>query len=158
MLAWAYRPRQIPALLLLPPLALLATPGALALRRGSANAFDWFAMSTFSVFVGIVWLGWSAMVLGWPATMAKRALVLRPGFVAEFNLLGFVIGIVATGWWIWLISTAPRSPYRSLTHWTMGFTTLWLLATTLVMPWFDYNKSYRLVAQAIANSLPPDHG
>ena len=158
MLAWAYRPRQIPALLLLPPLALLATPGALALRRGSANAFDWFAMSTFSVFVGIVWLGWSAMVLGWPSTMAKRALVLRPGFVAEFNLLGFVIGIVATGWWIWLISTAPRSPYRSLTHWTMGFTTLWLLATTLVMPWFDYNKSYRLVAQAIANSLPPDHG
>lgn len=158
MLAWAYRPRQIPALLLLPPLALLAAPGALALRRGAASAFDWFAMSTFSVFVGIVWLGWSAMILGWPEKMAQRALVLRPGFIAQFDPLALAIGLVGTAWWAWLIITAPRSPYRSLTHWTLGFTTLWLLAATLVMPWFDYNKSYRPVAQAIAKALPPDHG
>ncbi len=158
MLAWAYRPQQIPALLLLPPFALLATPGALALRRGAANAFDWFAMSTFSVFVGIVWLGWSAMVLGWPGKMAERASILRPGFVAQFDLLALAIGLLATAWWIWLIFTAPRSPYRSLTHWTLGFTTLWLLAATLVMPWFDFNKSYRPIAQAIADKLPADHG
>ena len=158
LLAWAYRPRQIPALLLLPPLALLATPGALALRRGAANAFDWFAMSTFSVFIGIVWLAWSAMALGWPAQMAKRAVVLRPGFVGQFDLLALIVGLAATAWWIWLIVTAPRSPYRSLTHWTLGCTTLWLLATTLIMPWFDFNKSYRPVAQAIAQTLPPDHG
>jgi 4-amino-4-deoxy-L-arabinose transferase-like glycosyltransferase len=158
LLAWAYRPRQIPALLLLPPLALLATPGALALRRGAANAFDWFAMSTFSLFIGIVWLGWSAMALGWPEQMAKRAVVLRPGFVGHFDLLALVIGLAATAWWIWLIITAPRSPYRSLTHWTLGCTTLWLLATTLILPWFDFNKSYRPVAQAIAQTLPPDHG
>ena len=158
MLAWAFRPRQIPALLLLPPLALLAAPGALALRRGAASAFDWFAMSTLSFFVGIVWLGWSAMVLGWPEKMAQRAVVLRPGFVAQFDLLALTIGLVATAWWAWLIVTAPRSPYRSLTHWTLGFTTLWLLAATLIMPWFDFNKSYRPVAQAIAKALPPDHG
>jgi len=65
---------------------------------------------------------------------------------------------VATAWWIWLIFTAPRSPYRSLTHWTLGFTTLWLLATTLILPWFDYGKTYRPVAQAIASTLPNDHG
>ncbi|MBL8429321.1 MAG: hypothetical protein JNJ95_05430 [Dechloromonas sp.] len=158
LLAWAYRPRQIPALLLLPPLALLATPGALALRRGAANAFDWFAMSTFSVFIGIVWLAWSAMALGWPGQMAKRAVVLRPGFAGQLDLLALIVGLAATAWWIWLILTAPRSPYRSLTHWTLGCTTLWLLATTLVMPWFDFNKSYRPVAQAIAKTLPPDHG
>lgn len=158
LLAWAYRPRQIPALLLLPPLALLATPGALALRRGAANAFDWFAMSTFSLFIAIVWLGWSAMVLGWPEQMAKRALVLRPSFVGYFDLLALVVGLAATAWWIWLIITAPRSPYRSLTHWTLGCTTLWLLATTLILPWFDFNKSYRPVAQAIAQTLPANHG
>ncbi|MER2540800.1 MAG: hypothetical protein ABTQ26_16300 [Azonexus sp.] len=158
MLALAYRPREIPALLMLPPLALLATPGALTLRRGAANAFDWFGMMTFTFFVGIVWLGWSAMALGWPTRLAGRVVILRPGFVGHFDLIAFAIGIFATGWWIWLIITAPRSPYRSLTHWTMGFTTLWLLATTLILPWFDYGKSYRPVAQEIAKILPSAPG
>jgi hypothetical protein len=35
---------------------------------------------------------------------------------------------------------------------------LWLLATTLILPWFDYGKSYRPVAMAIAATLPADHG
>lgn len=158
MLALAYRPREIPALLMLPPLALLATPGALTLRRGAANAFDWFAMMTFSLFVGLVWLCWSAMALGWPAKLATRVTVLRPGFVGQLDVFALVVGLAATLWWAWLIITAPRSPYRSLTHWTLGCTTLWLLATTLILPWFDYGKSYRPVAQAIARSLPQDHG
>ena len=158
MLALAYYPREIPALLMLPPLALLATPGALTLRRGAANAFDWFAMMTFSLFAGLIWLSWSAMALGWPEKLAKRVVVLRPGFVGQFDFSDFVIGLAATAWWLWLIVTAPRSPYRSLTHWTLGFTTLWLLATTLILPWFDYGKSYRPVAQAIAQALPANHG
>lgn len=158
MLAWAFRPREIPSLLLLPPLALLATPGALMLRRGAANAFDWFAMSTFSLFAAIVWIGWTAMALGWPEKMAKRMVVLRPGFVGHFDPLALIVGLIASAWWIWLIFTAPRSPYRSLTHWTLGFTTLWLLATTLILPWFDYSKTYRLVAQEVARALPENHG
>lgn len=158
MLALAYRPREIPALLFLPPLALLATPGSLSLRRGAANAFDWFAMMTFSLFAGLVWLAWSAMALGWPEKLAGRAVALRPGFVGHFDGLALSIGLAITAWWIWLIFTAPRSSYRSLTHWTLGFTTLWLLATTLILPWFDYGKSYRPVAQAIARALPEKHG
>ena len=158
MLALAFRPREIPALLLLPPLALLATPGALTLRRGAASAFDWFSMMTFSFFIALLWLAWSAMALGWPARLASRVVVLRPGFIGHFELAAFAIGVVATIWWIWLIFTAPRSPYRSLTHWTLGFTTLWLMATSLVLPWFDYGKTYRPVAEAIAQALPADHG
>jgi len=158
MLALAFRPREIPALLMLPPLALLATPGALTLRRGAANAFDWFAMMTFSVFAVLVWVAWSAMALGWPERLAKRVVVLRPGFVGQFEIVAFVIGLLATIWWVWLIVTAPRSPYRSLTHWTLGFTTIWLMATSMILPWFDYGKTYRPVAEAIARELPVDHG
>ena len=158
MLAWAYRPREIPSLLLLPAFALLATPGSLTLRRGAASAFDWFAMTTFSLFAVVVWIGWSAGVLGWPAKLAERALVLRPGFVGQIHVLAIVIALGASMWWLWLIVTAPRSPYRSLTHWTLGFTTLWLLATSLVLPWFDYGKTYPPVAQAVARALPANHG
>lgn len=158
LLAWAYRPREIPSLLLLPTLALLATPGALALRRGAASAFDWFAMTTFSLFALVVWISWSAGVLGWPAKLAERTQILRPGFVGELNIVAVALALAASAWWLWLIVTAPRSPYRSLTHWTFGFTMLWLLATSLVLPWFDYGKTYRPVAQAIAQALPADHG
>lgn len=158
MLAWAYQPREIPSLLLLPAVALLATHGALSLRRGAANAFDWFAMSTFSLFMLAVWLCWSALALGWPAKLAQRAVILRPGFSGELHVLALLIGLAVTAWWAWLIVTAPRSPYRSLTHWTMGFTVLWMLATTLILPWFDYGKSYRPVAQAIAQALPDKQG
>jgi 4-amino-4-deoxy-L-arabinose transferase-like glycosyltransferase len=157
MLAWAYRPREIPALLLLPSLALLATPGALSLRRGAANAFDWFAMSVFSFFAALVWLCWSAMVLGIPERLAQRVVALRPGFVSEFDIVGLLIGCTATLCWGWLILTAPRSPYRSLVHWTLGFTTLWLMATALILPWFDYGKSYRPVAESIARILPEEN-
>ena len=158
LLAWAYRPREIPSLLLLPTLALLATPGALALRRGAASAFDWFAMTTFSLFALVVRIGWLAGVLGWPAKLAERTQILRPGFVGELNIVAVALALAASAWWLWLIVTAPRSPYRSLTHWTFGFTMLWLLATSLVLPWFDYGKTYRPVAQAIAQALPADHG
>lgn len=158
VLAIAYPPKEIPALLLLPPVALLATPGALSLRRGAANAFDSFAMVTFTFFAGLVWLAWSAMALGWPEKLAKRVVVLRPGFVGHVESLAVVVALVATLWWLWLIVTAPRSPYRSLTHWTLGFTTFWLLASALLLPWFDYGKSYRPVAQAVATKLPDGHG
>lgn len=153
MLAFAYRPKEIPALLLLPPVALLATPGVLALRRGAANAFNSFGVLTFTFFAALVWLAWSAMALGWPARLAHRVVALRPGFLSHVEPLAVTIAVVATVWWLWLILTAPRSPYRSLTHWTMGFTTLWLLANALLLPWFDYGKSYRPVAQAIAGKL-----
>lgn len=153
LLTVAYRPKEVPALLLLPPLALLATPGALALRRGAANAFDWFSVMTFSFFAGLVWLGWSALALGWPERLAHRSQVLRPGFAGQVEPLAVAVAIAGTLGWIWLVATSPRSPYRSLTHWTMGFTTFWLLASLLWLPWFDYGKSYRPVAQAVAGRL-----
>ncbi len=157
LLAWTFRPREIPALLMLPAIALLATPGTLNLRKGMANAFDWFAMSTFSFFALLVWICWSAMALGWPTHLAKRIVILRPGFVGELNLVALTIGLIVSAWWIWLIFTAPRSNYRSLTHWTLGCTTLWLLATTLILPWFNYGQSYRPVAEAVAAALPADN-
>ncbi len=146
--------REIPTLLLLPSIALLATQGALSLRRGAANAFDWFGMMTFTLIIALVWLAWSALVLGWPTRLAQRATALQPGFVAHFNVFAVSTAAIISLGWIWLIFTAPRSPYRSLTHWTMGFTTLWLCLTTLLLPWFDYGKSYRPVAEAVARIVP----
>ncbi|MBS1197623.1 MAG: hypothetical protein H6R18_1408 [Proteobacteria bacterium] len=158
MLVIAYHPQELPALLLLPPLALLATPGALALRRGATNALDWFAMMAFSFFVILAWVGWSALTLGWPQKLAQRTVILRPGFVGQIEPIAIATAVICTLWWFWMIFSTPRSPYRSLLHWAMGFTIFWALLTLLWLPWFDYGRSYRPVAQALARQLPREQG
>ncbi len=152
---------ELLALLLIPELAMLATLGVLNLRRGAAAAFDWFSVTCFSVFCGFVWVCWSAMRFGFPSKLSERIYILRPGFVAEnfFDksvLILLILAICATLYWIFLLFKLPKkSPYKCLTHWTLGLTIFWFLAASLVMSWFDYGKSYRPIGKAIVKLLPP---
>ncbi|MDR2364851.1 MAG: hypothetical protein LBD68_03225 [Zoogloeaceae bacterium] len=148
--------RESAALLLLPPLALLATPGALTLRRGAANAFDWFSGMVFCVFALLLWVGWSAMVFGYPARLAQRAAELSPGFVGRFNPWLFLLAAAVTLWWLRILLQLPRSPWRCLVRWSAGLITLWLLAVSLWLPWIDYGKSYRQLAASLAAQLPEE--
>ncbi len=150
--------RSASALLLLPPLVLLAVPGVGALRRGAANAFDWFGMITFSILALLAWLGWSAIVFGWPASLGRQSLRLAPGFIAHFSLLAAVFALLATTAWCCLIATTARSPMRGIMHWMAGLTLFWLLIATLWMPWIDHIKSYRQAAASLASHLPAGYG
>ncbi|MDR0736506.1 MAG: hypothetical protein LBF51_06710 [Zoogloeaceae bacterium] len=148
--------RESAAMLFLPPLALLATPGALTLRRGAANAFDWFSGMVFCLFALLLWVGWSAMVFGYPARLAQRAVELAPGFVGRFHFWPFLLAVIVTLWWLHLLLRLPRSPWRCLVRWSAGLITLWLLAVSLWLPWIDYGKSYRQLAAAVAAQLPKE--
>jgi 4-amino-4-deoxy-L-arabinose transferase-like glycosyltransferase len=153
VISLSYQDREVPGILLLPSLALLGTPGILNLRRGATQALDWLSRMTFSIFVLLVWLGWSAMVFGWPESLAKRAVELEPGFVGTLSVPWTLLALVVTVFWLWLVSTSPRSNYRSLAHWTAGLTTFWLLLATLWLPWIDYGNSYRDVASRLTKQL-----
>ncbi|MBK7325031.1 MAG: glycosyltransferase family 39 protein [Propionivibrio sp.] len=146
--------RSSAALLLLPPLVLLAVPGVATLRRGAANAFDWFGMMTFTFLMTVVWIVWSAMVFGWPRQLARQAVRLEPGFVGHFSLMAVSVSMLATMIWFWLIITSPRSPMRGIMHWMAGLTVFWLLIVALWMPWIDYGKSYRPLSASLAKKLP----
>jgi 4-amino-4-deoxy-L-arabinose transferase-like glycosyltransferase len=155
LLPICFAARESVAMLFLPPLALLATPGALTLRRGAANAFDWFSGMLFCVFALFLWVGWSAMVFGHPARLAQRAVELAPGFAGRFAFWPFVLAVLVTLWWLSLLRL-PRSPWRCLVRWSAGLITLWLLAVALWLPWIDYGKSYRPLAAALAAQLPEE--
>ena len=157
-LCLTYEARSVSALMLLPPLVLLAIPGIPSLRRGAANAFDWFGMMSFTVFAGLIWVGWCAMIFGWPEQLAKQVVRLEPGFVGSFSALPFILALLATAAWGWLIVTSPRSPFRGMTHWVAGITLFWVLAIALWLPWVDYGKTYRPVAASLASALPTSHG
>lgn len=143
-----------PALLLLPPLVLLAVPGVATLRRGAANAFDWFGMVTFTFFAAVVWVAWCAMVFGWPERLARQVVRIEPGFVGHFSLVATAFAVLITLAWLWLIVTTPRSPMRGTMHWMCGVSLFWMLLAALWMPWIDYGKTYRPVSASLAKALP----
>ncbi len=146
--------RSAQALLMLPPLVLLASPAVGVLRRGAANAFDWFGMMTFTFMAAVAWIVWSAMVFGWPTRLARQAVRLEPGFIGHFETGAFVCAMAATLIWLWLIVTSPRSPFRGITHWMAGLTLFWVLIATLWMPWVNYGKTYRPLSASLSAALP----
>jgi len=146
--------RSLNALPLLPPLILLASPATTSLRRGAANAFDWFGMMTFTLLGSLIWLGWLAMVAGVPARIARNFARLEPGFVGQFSVLAFLFAMALTLAWLWLIFASPRSPQRGATHWAAGIILCWGLLAALWTPWIDHGRSYRAVFVNLKSALP----
>jgi 4-amino-4-deoxy-L-arabinose transferase-like glycosyltransferase len=135
------------------PLTLLAAAGAGRLRRGAANAFDWFGMMTFTLIAALIWLGGMAMLTGEPARVAKNFSKPAPGFIAETSTLAIVIAIAVSVGWIVVMLRTQRSPWRAVARWSVGLTTIWVLLVTLWLPWIDYGKSYRSVSADFRQAL-----
>jgi 4-amino-4-deoxy-L-arabinose transferase-like glycosyltransferase len=147
-------PREVFALPLLLPLALLAGAGVPNLRRGAANALASFGVMCAWFLGALMWLGWFAMMTGVPSRIAERFSKLEPGHVPQFSWTAFAVALALTLAWLWLILKSERSVFRSVTLWAAGITLLWCLAMTLILPWIDYGKSYRPVAQALKKLIP----
>lgn len=148
--------RQAWYILLLPPLALLSVAGLESLRRGGESLLDWFGRMTFGLFLLVLWLGWSAMVFGWPEKWAAKSARWAPGFVAGIEPLAVLFALSCIGAWLWICFRFPRSPQKSLFAWSGGLTTFWVVIVMLWLPWFDHQRSFRGVATAAAARLPAD--
>jgi 4-amino-4-deoxy-L-arabinose transferase-like glycosyltransferase len=146
--------REVHALALLLPLALLAGGGVEHLRRGAANSLAWFGAMTFSFFGLLVWLGWVAMISGSPQQIARNFAKLEPGHVQQFEWLPFALAVLLSLAWILVLFRCERSRYRSVFYWACGTTVLWGLVMTLWLSWIDYGKTYRPVALALKRALP----
>jgi 4-amino-4-deoxy-L-arabinose transferase-like glycosyltransferase len=153
MLSFGSDAREITAVSLLLPLSLLGAGSVGELRRGAANALDWFGMMTFTLFLVLVWTCFVAMQSGVPAEIAQRFAKAEPGYVARFNAVGFAIALVFTLAWVFLMIRTERSPHRSLTHWTAGVVVAWGVATSVLMPWIDYGRSYRAMSAELLQQV-----
>jgi len=147
--------REVNALPLLLPLALLAGVGIPLLRRGAASALAWFGAITFSFFGALVWLGWFAMMSGVPEQVQRNFAKLEPGHVPQFQWPGFAFALAFTLAWLFLLLRSERSVFRSITFWAAGVALLWGLIMSLWLDWIDYGRTYRPVALALEKALPP---
>jgi 4-amino-4-deoxy-L-arabinose transferase-like glycosyltransferase len=146
--------QDVNALALLPPLALLGAQGVASLRRGAANALDWFGVMTFTVFAGLVWLGYAAFMTGTPARLEKNLLKNAPGFVAQFDPFALALAAVLALAWLYVAFFTAPSPTRGVTRWAAGVALLWSTIASLWLPWIDYQRTYRPVALQLKSRIP----
>ncbi|KAF1017776.1 MAG: glycosyltransferase family 39 protein [Burkholderia sp.] len=148
-------------MLLLPPLAVLATFALPTLKRGVINAIDWFAVLSFTILGSFVWLVWLASITGFPHALSRNLARLVPGYESHFNILAFACALISTLCWFalvrWRISHQPKVLSRSVVLSGAGTTLMWVLLMTLWLPFVNYSRTYRDVAVQIAAHLPLDY-
>ena len=146
--------RELYALPLLVPLALLAAPGAETLRRGAANAWYWFSIMGFTFFILVGWVYWSGLELGLPPRLHAHLHRLQPGYAPGFKLLPFVLGAAATVAWFTVLFRLKRNPQRPAIVWATGVTVVWAMLATLFIGWVDTGKSYRGMIASLTAAMP----
>jgi 4-amino-4-deoxy-L-arabinose transferase-like glycosyltransferase len=146
--------RDLYAMPMLAPLAVLAVPGLLTLRRGASNALLWFSVLFFAFFLLVGWFYWVALDLELPARLNRHLLRMQPGYTSHLSWVELIFGVLYTAGWIWILRTTRRSPERPLVFWASGITMVWGLLLILFVDYADVGKSYRTMVYSLQAALP----
>lgn len=149
--------KEVFALPILLPLALLANAALPTLRRGAANALDWFGIMTFGFVAILMWWGWAGLLRNNHAKITLWLKDYQPGFEPVFNATTFWVALIVTVLWVLLVWRVGRSMRRAVLNWAGGVTLLWVLAMTLWLPWLDNGKSYRGMVVSLKQAMPKHH-
>jgi 4-amino-4-deoxy-L-arabinose transferase-like glycosyltransferase len=136
------------------PLSVLAAMELDQLRRNYAAFLNWFGLMGFGVLGLLLWLGWLAMNLGWPAQLAARSLYFSPYYVPRINVLAILFALFSSTVWVWAVTRPHLRGRQVVTNWAAGVTLIWCLLMSLWLPWFDAAKSYRPVVSRMMQALP----
>ncbi|HET6265782.1 MAG TPA: glycosyltransferase family 39 protein, partial [Usitatibacter sp.] len=135
--------RDVNAMPLLLPLALLGVAELDSLPRGAASALDWFGVTTFLLFAAVLWVGWTGAVAGKPDFAVAWLTREVPGFKYQFSFLAFALAALLTLVWLVVVARSLRSTRRAVVNWTAGIAMIWMLMMTLGVPLVDQARSYR---------------
>ena len=148
-------PRLVAVMPVLVPLALLGSLEVDSLKRGYSGALDWFGILTFGLAAILVWGIWiDAYVNGMSLATARLFRDTEIGFQPTFKLWAMCGALGMTVLWIAMVRPARRSNRRAVLNWAIGVTLLWVLVSTIWLPYLDSRRSYRVVAESIRSQLP----
>ncbi len=146
--------RELYAMPMLLPLALLAAPATDTLRRGAANLIYWFSVMAGAFFIIVGWFYWGALELALPAKLHAHLHRLQPGYPPGFKWLPFTLGALYTIGWIVLMVRLKKSRERPIIAWAASITVVWGLAAILFVGWINAGKSYRSMIAEMQKTLP----
>lgn len=147
--------RDIYALPLLVPLAVLASLAPGRLSPAIERIFYWAAGVLFAVLAVLLWSAWSALHFGIPTSLAAWMDHRLPGYVAQINVLTLAVGVALVVLWIALMRY--RGPESALLAWAAGAAMIWGLAMTQLESWLDVGDSYRDMMLAVKQVMPPHY-
>ncbi|HUP97028.1 MAG TPA: glycosyltransferase family 39 protein [Usitatibacter sp.] len=150
--------REVNAMPLLLPLAILGVAELETLPRGAASALDWFGMTTFLLLAVMIWIGWAAAITGRPEFAATWLQKEVPGYTYQFSFIAFAFAALLTLVWLVVVARSLRSTRRAVVNWAAGITMVWVLMMTIGVPLVDQARSYRAVSARIVAALPPNFG
>jgi 4-amino-4-deoxy-L-arabinose transferase-like glycosyltransferase len=146
--------RELYALPLLIPLALLATPATDTLRRGVANLMYWFSLMGGGFFMIVAWFYWTALELALPEKLHAHLHTLQPGYAPGFKWPAFALAALYSIGWIVLLLKLRKSRERPVIAWAATMTMVWGLIAILFAGWLDAGKSYRSMIADMQKSMP----
>ena len=142
--------RDAVGLVLLLPLALAGANSLDRLPKGVASFVDWFGLVFFGALAAVVWLYWSAALLGAPEAAAREVERQAPGFEFAFAWVPFIIAAALTLVWLYAVAMAHRNNRRAIVNWAAGVTIIWVLLNSLGLPAVDHVRSYRQPVNTVA--------
>lgn len=146
--------KDMQALPLLIPLVVIGAGSVEQLKRDFASALNWFAVMLFSTLGALIWLGWTAMMTGFPAKLQERMRFLSGAYDLDFQTNTFILAILMTLIWFIVSLRAKLTKRSTVTNWAIGMTFVWCLLMTLWLPLIDNAKSYAGVFASLKKSLP----
>jgi 4-amino-4-deoxy-L-arabinose transferase-like glycosyltransferase len=146
--------RDLYALPLLLPLALLVVPAVTTLPRIMRQVWYCASAVAFSLIASVAWFGWIALEFGVPHSVQQWLLQMSPSYEPHFRWLPFVAALTYTFVWVTLLRRLRPGLSRPFWTWSTGLTLLWTLAMTLYINWIDANKTYRPVFASLRAALP----
>ena len=150
--AWSRNGALLPVLL---PLALLSAYGLDNLRRGAAQAFNWFGVLFFACFLLALWVYFAALEWGYPTNIARHMARLAPNYApGSVGFVTYALAALATLVWFIAIPLFPRAKIRPILVWASGMILLWVLIASLFRPWAESGWAYRPLIAEIARQLP----
>ena len=150
--------RELYALPLLLPLALLAAPALTTLPMWASTTWYRISVGLFSALVVVAWLGWVALDFGIPASAQRALLKTSPDYVPGVRWLPLVVAGAYTGLWVAVVRALRSStPERPAIAWASGLTVVWALAMTLYIGCIDASKSYRALVADLKAALPKSY-
>ncbi len=150
--------RDLYAMPLMAPLAVIAA-GALAhLPRPVVCAGYWVAALLFGSVAAFMWAVWVyGLAYGHPPQLAFLGRHLPLTFAPSWHWGAFLAGSALQAGWLWILAKHRPPGVSALLVWPAGLVLAWGLATTLHLPWLEETKSYRSVFTELQEALPVEY-
>ena len=153
VLVTAASARVVYALPMIGPLALAAVGAEERIPAWLDRALAAFGVALAVAACAIVWPAWSSLAFtarapSWLGRWFPEHFELPVSAVSIAAALALTVGFALFAW------RSQHSPRRGLAVWVAALALAWALPATLWLPWIDHAKSYRVVFESMAPSIP----